>query len=244
MTKLYEANNHILIHTGYADPIKHCHKAAHIIISPEGNLRVMAEGYEKQCRGVMIPSGMSHMVKTCGGSVLVFLYDCTTDAARQIREIQDIPEECCERIADGYEVFKQEETADNYYRFESFMLMQLGIRASNTSVIEERIRSAIQYIRFMSSAELTCKKAADAAGLSQGRFSHLFKKQVGMSFASYLIYQRIMHVYEAMFRGKSITEAALEAGFSSSSHFADVNRRVFGISAGKIIRDLTFVKLQ
>ena len=33
MTKLYEATNHILIHTGYADPAEHSHMAAHIIVS-------------------------------------------------------------------------------------------------------------------------------------------------------------------------------------------------------------------
>jgi len=67
---------------------------------------------------------------------------------------------------------------------------------------------------------------------------------VGMTFAAYRIYQRIMYVYSRMLRGASITEAALEAGFSSSAHFADVNRRVFGISASAITRDLVFCKVQ
>ena len=40
------------------------------------------------------------------------------------------------------------------------------------------------------------------------------------------------------------TEAALEAGFSSSAHFADINRRVFGISASTITQDLEFIKVQ
>lgn len=65
-----------------------------------------------------------------------------------------------------------------------------------------------------------------------------------MTFAAYLIYQRIMYVYTQMLRDRSITEAALEAGFSSSAHFADVNRRVFGISASTIVHDLEFTKVQ
>ena len=64
-----------------------------------------------------------------------------------------------------------------------------------------------------------------------------------MTFAAYLIYQRIMYVYAQMFRGKTITEAALEAGFSSSAHFADVNRRVFGLAATTITHDLIFTKV-
>ncbi|MBR6501302.1 MAG: AraC family transcriptional regulator, partial [Firmicutes bacterium] len=75
------------------------------------------------------------------------------------------------------------------------------------------------------------------------RFSHLFKEQVGMTFASYVVYQRILYVYYEILRGRSITEAALEAGFCSSSHFADVNRRIFGISASSIIENLEFIKV-
>ena len=35
MTKLYEAQNYILIHTDYADPEAHRHMAAHIILGLE-----------------------------------------------------------------------------------------------------------------------------------------------------------------------------------------------------------------
>ena len=109
---------------------------------------------------------------------------------------------------------------------------------------DERIQSAMQYIRSSLSENITCQEAADTVNLSQSRFSHLFKEQVGVTFAAYLIYQRIMYVYLQILRGKAITEAALEAGFSSSSHFADVNRRVFGLTASAITHDLVFIKVQ
>ena len=65
-----------------------------------------------------------------------------------------------------------------------------------------------------------------------------------MTFAAYLIYQRILSVYADVIRGKTVTEAAIEAGFSSSTHFADVNRRVFGISIRNISRDLNYIKVK
>lgn len=64
-----------------------------------------------------------------------------------------------------------------------------------------------------------------------------------MTFAAYLIYQRLMYVYTRMISGMSITESALEAGFYSSSHFADVNRRIFGLSARCIMRNIRFIKV-
>ena len=163
--KLYEANNHILLHTQSLQPSAHRHMAAHIIISMAGSMKVQCAGAEHLCHGILLPSGVSHTVDTRGNPVLVFLYDCTTNAAKQIREISCIPEKVCKEIVQLYDIWQG--TGDSYYGLEKAVLSRLGI-----------------------------------------------------------------------------TEAALEAGFSSSAHFADVNRRVFGISASTITHDLAFTKVQ
>jgi len=242
MTKLYEANNHILLHTQSLQPAAHSHMAAHIIISMDGSMKLQCAGAECLCRGVLIPSGIPHAVDARGNPVLVFLYDCTTDVAKQIREVACIPEEACEEIVRLYGAW--EGTAAGFAEFEKAVLSRLGITGAAAEVRDERIRTAMAYIRAMVTEKVTCQDVAAAVHLSQSRFSHLFRQQVGMTFAAYLIYQRILYVYSRMLRGKSITEAALEAGFSSSAHFADVNRRVFGISASAITQDLAVIKVQ
>ena len=242
MTKLYEANNHILIRTQTLQPAEHSHKAAHIIISMDGSMKAQCAGAEYLCNGILIPSGVSHAVDTLGNSVLVFLYDCTTEVAKQIREVACIPEKVCKEIAKRYA--GMESASDSYYGFEKAVLSRLRITGAATNVTDDRIQTAMKLIRAKSTEKVTCQDVADAVHLSQSRFSHLFREQVGMTFAAYLIYQRIMYVYTQMFWGKSITEAALEAGFSSSAHFADVNRRVFGISASTITHDLEFINIQ
>jgi len=244
MTKLYEAKNHILIHTGYADPIEHRHMAAHIIVSLNGQLRAAVNGAEYICRGILIPSGTPHRIYTDGKPVLVFLYDCTTEISRQIRNIQCISEMDCDKISEIYFDFERMMTADSDYRLEQYLWAMMGIAKPACCVTDERIAKAIEYIRAMAFEKITCRKAAEMVYLSQGRFSHLFKTQVGMTFAAYLVYQRIMYAYTEILQGRSITEAALKAGFSSSAHFADINRRVFGISAGSITRDMIFIKIQ
>ena len=209
MTKIYEANNHILIHTGYADPVEHRHMASHMIISLKEEIHVVLDSTEFRCYGIMIPSGMSHQVDTHGSDVLVFLFDCTTGIAKQIQEIRCIPKESCERIAEWYTVLARSCTTDAYGAFANNLFAQLGITNSAPSVQDERIISALKYIRDSSADQISCKEVADAVCLSQSRFSHLFKAQVGMTFAAYLIYQRIMHVYSEILQGVSITEAAL-----------------------------------
>lgn len=244
MTKIFEAKNHILIHASYADPKEHRHMAAHIIISVGGSMRVAADGNEYLCRGVMIPSGVPHAVDTGDQPALVFLYDCTTNVAREMKTVQCIPEAGCDEIIAAYSVFEQNITSDHYIRLEKCLLKQLGQTESIRCVNDDRIRSAMRYIRSAGWEEISIKDVADAVSLSAGRFSHLFREQVGMTFAAYVIYQRIMRVYAGVFRGVSITDAALDAGFASSAHFADVNRRVFGISASRIRREISFIKVQ
>ena len=64
-----------------------------------------------------------------------------------------------------------------------------------------------------------------------------------MTFSAYLIYQRIIKTYAEIINGKSITEASIEAGFSSSAHFAETNKRLFGLSASDIKKGLDFYKI-
>jgi len=244
MTKMYEAINHIFIYTGYAEPIEHCHMAAHIMVAVDGDLKVSAGGSEQRVRGILIPSGVSHMVDTGGKTVLVFLYDSTTNVAREIRAVQGLSEEICERIVTLYSEFEKGNDVSTYAQFEKRVLEQIGITESKGLITDSRIMTAMDYIRTHLSEKITCQEVADFVSLSQGRLSHLFREQVGMSFAAYLVYQRILYVYTQILQGRSITEAAIEAGFSSSGHFADVNRRVFGLAARNITKDLAFIKVQ
>lgn len=243
MTKMYEARNHILIHTKYMEPIEHCHMAAHIMLAIDGDMKFYADGSEQVCRGMLIPSGVSHKADVNGKSVLVFLYDSTTNVARKIQEVQILSDMVCEKIVTSYLDFEKKKDIEFYPQFEKCVLEQLDITESKSLITDKRVLVASDYIRKRLSEKITCQEVADTVVLSQGRLSHLFKEQVGMTFASYLVYQRILHVYTGILQGKSITEAALEAGFSSSTHFADVNRRVFGLSASCVTKDLEFFKI-
>ena len=95
MTQIYEFQNHILIHTENLEPAEHRHMAAHVIVSLKDKMKVVADGDEYRCRGIMIPSGVVHRIETCGNPVLVFLYDSTTNVAKHIQKVQDIDTEKC-----------------------------------------------------------------------------------------------------------------------------------------------------
>ena len=244
MTQIYELQNHILIHTENLEPAEHCHMAAHVIVSVKDKMKVTIAGSEHWCRGTMIPSGVLHKIETHGSPVLVFLYDSTTNVAKHIQQIRDIDAEKCVNIISQYEKFGISNNKTEYSKMEKCILDQVGLDVLNGSITDDRIVTAMKYIRENGNLNMTCKAVADTVFLSEGRFSHLFKEQVGMTFASYVIYQRILRAYVDVIHGKTVTEAAIEAGFSSSAHFADVNRRVFGMSISNISRDLNYIKVK
>ena len=244
MTKIYEFKNHILIYTKNLEPSPHCHTAAHIIISMKDKMKIIVNNDEFWCQGIIIPSKAMHKVETYGNPILVFLYDSTTNVAKHIQNVQEFEVKKCVNIVSKYQKFIIDNNKSVYTKIEKDIYKLLEIDILNDCVIDDRIIAAIKYIKENFKYNITCKAVANAVFLSESRFSHLFKEQVGMTFASYLIYQRILNAYTNVISGKTVTEAALEAGFSDSAHFAGINRRVFGISIRNILKDLTYIKVK
>jgi AraC-like DNA-binding protein len=81
---------------------------------------------------------------------------------------------------------------------------------------------------------ISLEAAARNVGLSSGRARHLFVEQTGLPFRTYLLWLKIVRAVELFSDGKSLTEAAHEAGFADSAHFSRTFRRMFGIPAAAL----------
>jgi len=74
---------------------------------------------------------------------------------------------------------------------------------------------------------------ARLAGLSPSRLSECFAHDMGMSPHQYLLHTRIERAKEALRQSDvTITNLALDLGFSSSQHFASTFKRMVGVTAG------------
>lgn len=241
---IYEAENHLLVCAQYSQPELHCHSAVHIIISLDDKIDIIVENKHKRCRGIMIPARITHTANTNKNKVLIFLFDHTTTVANQIKTTSVLSDEVVDVIVKAYDDFEKSDKSNfSYQEFIKCIFRSVGIKETKNIAIDKRIVDALNYIKSNLHKTITCKDVANFVFLSEGRFSHLFREQVGMTFSAYLIYQRIMKTYMEIIRGKSITEASIEAGFSSSAHFAEINKRLFGLSASMIKKGLTFYKI-
>ncbi len=239
MNEIYLAKNHLMIKTEYKDPEMHRHSAAHILISLKGPVRFQVDGQEMTGFGAVIPSGLPHTV--CGApdeegkpfsmpSLLLFLFDETTFVAQCIRESRLITEKQAQTVLQWYRDMR--EAADAAAAYPSFLrkvLKELGLSDSLQAVGDERIRQAYVYIDEHIGSDMTVASIASHFCMSESRFSHLFRKEAGMSVANYLVFRKLYFTYLGLMKGKNITTAALDAGFSDPSHFAATNKRMFGI---------------
>lgn len=246
MNEIYLAKNHLMIKTEYKDPEVHRHSAAHILISLKGPVRFQVDGQEMTGFGAVIPSGLPHTV--CGApdeegkplsmpSLLLFLFDETTSVAQCIRESRLITEKQAQTVLQWYRDMR--EAADAAAAYPSFLrkvlkelaLSENGQAADSLQAAgDERIRQAYVYIDEHIGSDMTVASIAGHFCMSESRFSHLFRKEAGMSVANYLVFRKLYFTYLGLMKGKNITTAALDAGFSDPSHFSATNKRMFGLS--------------
>ncbi|HQU83071.1 MAG TPA: helix-turn-helix domain-containing protein [Pyrinomonadaceae bacterium] len=96
-----------------------------------------------------------------------------------------------------------------------------------------RINEVVNFILHNLSEELSLQQLAEIAQYSPFHFQKIFKQTVGESPKQYVIRMRLETAAHAliMHRHKTVTEIALENGFSSSATFARSFKKYFGNSA-------------
>jgi AraC-like DNA-binding protein len=77
---------------------------------------------------------------------------------------------------------------------------------------------------------LSLSDVVDVGALSAARLRHLFVEQTGLPFKTYVLWLRLTRAVERMAAGRSLTQAAHEAGFADSAHFSRTFKRMFGIA--------------
>jgi len=92
-------------------------------------------------------------------------------------------------------------------------------------------------------AALSIQRLADAACLSESRLRALFKQQTGTSIYRYLLWARLRYGINLLMTGKSVGEAALEAGFSDSSHFHKMLVQMFGLSPTAFLKNNLYMEM-
>lgn len=96
------------------------------------------------------------------------------------------------------------------------------------------IRIAKQYILNHYTEPITLELVAEKAGFSSSYFSGLFKKEMGVGFAEYLIQLRMERAKELLKTSKeSVKDICTMVGYSDLKHFTSMFRKYTGLKPGE-----------
>ncbi|KUI21655.1 transcriptional regulator [Mycobacterium sp. GA-1285] len=100
---------------------------------------------------------------------------------------------------------------------------------------DPRIARAASRIRDNPAGSVSSRELAAEAGLSESRFLHLFRDELGTTVRRYRLWVRLLDAGRAIADGRNLTDAAMQTGFASPSHLSDRFKSTFGLSASKLL---------
>lgn len=129
----------------------------------------------------------------------------------------------------------------NYARYRISLEDSNGYTSSSETRqkdLMDKFNTVFDYLDEHYAEDISLEKVADVAGFSKFHFSRLFKQCSGYNFYDYLCYRRIKSAETLLLKpGTSITEVALQSGFSSLSTFNRTFKKVKGCTPSEY-RDL------
>ena len=124
----------------------------------------------------------------------------------------------------GKGLFSAEETLE---RIEATLSRQCRLSPE----VQRIVRKAMAYVHTHYAEPISSRDIAAHVGFSEQHLSRCFRKEIGVTPGEYLKRYRIRQAKALLEAGdRSVTEVALEVGFSGSSYFARVFRAEVGVS--------------
>lgn len=96
--------------------------------------------------------------------------------------------------------------------------------------VDARLLQAVQLIKQDPLSNISNQWLAQQVGLSESQLQRLFRQVIGLPVRRYRLWHRLFVTAGYMAFGKSLTDAALAAGFSDSPHFSRTFRSMLGMT--------------
>ncbi|WP_208640202.1 helix-turn-helix domain-containing protein [Massilia violaceinigra] len=189
------------------------------------------------CRTALIEPNQLHLLATPGAQY-AFLY---VDALSN--DLKSLHGRCRRRVGKvGFDLDNEDaliallagmdRSAEGWQATVDRLAALLSLYPAGT---DARIRKVAGALLASPAAETDAAGHARHVGLSSSRFQHLFKEQTGVSFRRYRLWARLQATISNVLDGRTLTQAAHEAGFSSSAHLSAAFKAMFGLPLTKLL---------
>lgn len=225
---------------------RHHHGAIQIMLSLDQHFSIKIDDADwRETKAVLIDTHIPHQLKNLPGLLvsLSIVPERTRGKNLQKYILKGAPVQYLDHLDLTIYQDKFQECYDRQYNcprafriVEEMIDDQTGVK-EYLGPIDDRIQSVINWIQQNLSMPISAHKLAQGVYLSEDRFLHLFKEQLGLPLRQYIRYQRIMTATMAFIGGKSLTEAAYEAGFADSAHFTRTFVEMNGVKPSEVAKD-------
>jgi len=234
----------IAVHGASIDASPHCHHAIQIVWS---DVNIQSDLNGKCLSNVtIISSQYEHELSLSGGWVILIEPNSTLgQALNQRLENQsyvtlNFPHLIAAKPSDNvFDYF-----LDLKPLFKALELDISGLLVNTSTVKDMRIKTLLTKLDqclndfCIKPSHWKASEVAEQLALSESRFLHLFKDELGIAWRPYLLWRRIMCAIYALMNNKTATEAAHIAGFSDSAHLSRTFRNNFGMTIRQAIKNL------
>ena len=222
----------------------HSHNTMQIIVDLQNGFKCRTANADwVNYKSLVIRENVIHQLDTNNSVQLLIYLDVETVAARQIKSEYMNSEEVYAPDTDLLEEIDPEvlqqtvlkPDADRLLSVVNKVLIALcGIKETKT---DERIIRAKQFIASQHPSGISVNLLAGLVCLSESRFRGLFRDETGIPVYQYIMWSRIRFAVNRIMNGCAVNEAALEAGFTDSSHFHKMMVKMFGLNPSQFIKN-------
>lgn len=247
MLKIFWDKDNIGFICDKLNTVSHSHSVLQIFLSFDEPLQVIVGDSCVNGKCVIVNNNVPHSVGSNGKAKLSILVEPTSGFANKL--ISKIKGDYL--ICDKENITELQQSAariinatdkEQYAEFVEYFAKYLGVERK-TKVLDERIIQLLELLQYCDCYDHTIENLAKSVCLSSSRLSHLFKEQIGVPLKRYILFHQLEKAFTALLNGKSITDAAMLAGFDSPSHFAATVKKWMGMSVSATIKDSDFLKV-
>jgi AraC-like DNA-binding protein len=224
-----------------------------LMISLGGQLSVMQPHQPNPivCNSVLLPAGMDVTVSASNSLVAIFFLDATGFDFNTLRLLMrgafqnmyydlEQQEQFVEALLKLHAAQLEPGPA---YQVVDQLLSPAVLAPTMNFRIDTRVNSVIDLIRSTATDNLSVDELAEHARLSVPRLVKIFKQQTGVPIRRYRLWHRIYLAANHLSLGASLTEAALEAGFTDAPHFCKTHRFMLGFKPSDIFGDPSSIRI-
>ncbi len=239
MSDFFQGTGYLAYSGSFTDLSIHKHNALQITLGFE-SLTVETKSELVTASGVILTPNTSHKISCKNGFIL--LVEAESHLSKDIigkyidkTNMTTIPE----RLVDQAKVLVSSSVeSDIAASILSLFIPDFCIKRH----FESRVQNVLNWIDLKEKAgswdEIALNEALNIACLSKSRFLHLFSMETGIPWRPYLLWRRLLSAINFVFKGCSMTESALNAGFSDSAHLSRAFRSTFGMSPSQAYNNL------